>query len=279
MCELFALSARRPTVASFSLERFAARGAEPGRNLDGWGLVFYDGRSARVYREPEPAAGSPWLQFIERRRVPSTLVLSHIRHRTRGAMSLANTQPFARELGGRVHVFAHNGRLDGIDGLAETAGERFRPIGDTDSEIAFCLLLDRLSSLWSSGVIPSLDARLAVVAPFAAELRALGPANFLYADGDCLFAHGDRRTQADGRIAPPGLWLLARRCPFDRDARPLSGVAIDSLGAAQELTLLASVPLSREAWRPLWRGQLIAVKEGGVVMSIETDPLFGAAHD
>jgi predicted glutamine amidotransferase len=43
---------------------------------------------------------------------------------------LRNTQPFARELGGRTHFFAHNGMLPGIedDGRFET--RRFRRIGD-----------------------------------------------------------------------------------------------------------------------------------------------------
>ncbi len=45
--------------------------------------------------------------------LPTRLLISHIRHATRGALSLANTQPFGREFGGRTHLFAHNGRLEG----------------------------------------------------------------------------------------------------------------------------------------------------------------------
>ena len=32
----------------------------------------------------------------------------------------------------------------------------------------------------------------------AADLRAIEPANFLYADGDALFAHGHKRLQGGG---------------------------------------------------------------------------------
>src|SRR6516225_5990362 len=170
MCELFCLSSRLPTVVSFSLEAFARRGGRDSRNLDGWGLAYYDDGDARLYREPEPAGDSAWLSFVERRRVASTLVLSHLRHATRGRISLANTQPFARELGGRLHVFAHNGRLDDIEFQQAGRWDRFQPIGDTDSEIAFCILLQRLSELWRGSVEPSLDDRLAIVERFAADM-------------------------------------------------------------------------------------------------------------
>lgn len=264
MCELFCLSSRLATVVSFSLEAFARRGSRDGRNVDGWGVAYYDGCDVRLYREPEPAGDSIWLSFVERRRVASTLVLSHIRHATRGRISLANTQPFARELGGRLHVFAHNGRLDDIE--IRHAGEwnRFRPIGDTDSEIAFCILLERLSELWRGHVEPSLDNRLAIVERFAADMRQLGPANFIYADGNMLFAHGHRRIQADSMIAPPGLWQLQRRCSVDVDVDALreAGVAIEPVRQDQEVTLLASVPLTAEPWRPLAEGEVLVVKNG-----------------
>lgn len=251
-----------PTVASFSLERFAARGGHESRTVDGWGLAFYEGRDVRLYREPEPAGDSAWLTFIEGRRIASPLVLSHLRRATTGRVSLENTQPFVWELGGRIHCFAHNGNLPEIGARLGGSGGRFRPVGETDSEIAFCLLLERLRPLWTDGAVPDLDERFAVVARFAAEIRELGLANFLYADGDVLFAHGDRRMQTDGTIASPGLRQVARNCSVDRDALAQSGVLIATSAQSQELTLFASVPLSREPWVPLSCGELIAVRQG-----------------
>ena len=101
MCELFCLSSRLPTSVTFSLRKFADRGGLGSHNVDGWGVAFHDGREARLYKEPEPAGDSPWLAFIQERRLPTRLLISHIRHATRGALSLANTQPFAREPGER----------------------------------------------------------------------------------------------------------------------------------------------------------------------------------
>lgn len=267
MCELFCLSSRLPTRVTFSLRKFADRGGLGGHNVDGWGVAFHDGREVRLYKEPEPAGDSPWLAFIQERRLPTRLLISHIRHATRGALSLANTQPFARELGGRTHLFAHNGRLEGIDDRFAASKVRFRPVGDTDSEMAFCLLLERLSPLWDRGAVPPLAARLAAVAGLAEDLRPLGPANFLYSDGEVVFGHGHRRTQADGTIAPPGLWCLQRACAVDTEAPTPSGVTIEPGAGPQEITLLASVPVTGEQWRPLAEGEIVVVANGQVVLA------------
>ncbi|MDI1285824.1 MAG: class II glutamine amidotransferase [Reyranella sp.] len=265
MCELFCLSSRLPTRVTFSLRKFADRGGLGGGNVDGWGVAFHDGREVRLYKEPEPAGDSPWLAFIQERRLPTRLLISHIRHATRGSLSLTNTQPFARELGGRTHLFAHNGRLEGIDVPFAASAKRFQPLGDTDSEMAFCLLLERLSPLWDGGGVPTLAARLAAVTGFAAEMRSLGPANFLYSDGAVVFGHGHRRTQADGTIAPPGLWLLQRACAVDAEATAPSGVTIESGAGPQEIALLASVPVTAEQWRPLDEGEIVVVADGQVL--------------
>jgi predicted glutamine amidotransferase len=262
MCELFCISSRLPTIATITLQRFAARGGLNQHTIDGWGLAFFSGRDLQLYREPEPARHSTWLAFIESRRIPTQLLLSHIRHATQGAVTLANTQPFAREIGGRMHCFAHNGRLPSVEIQRAAELDTFHPVGDTDSEFAACLLFERLRQLWSRAEIPALSDRLTLVGRFAAQMRALGPANFFYSDGITLFAHGDRRTQADGGIAAPGLWRLHRSCAVDPDSLTGAGVHLDEPSGPQELTLFASVPLTDEPWQPLQEGEVIAVENG-----------------
>jgi glutamine amidotransferase len=266
MCELFCLSSLHPTRATVSLERFAQRGGYATHAIDGWGLALYDGHDVRLYKEPEPAADSQWLRFIEERRQPSQLLVSHVRHATEGSVCLANTQPFVRELGGRAHVFAHNGQLNAIAQKVPANGMRFAPLGETDSEVAFCILLERLSGLWEGVKVPSLEARWAEVARFASDMRTLGPANFLYSDSDALFAHGHRRIQSGGKIAPPGLWLLQRSCSIDNDAIVTKDMLQQGEPGPQELTLIASVPLSDEDWRPFDEGEIVIVRHGKVVI-------------
>ncbi len=264
MCELFAMSSRMATSFALSMHRLASRGSPGGHLADGWGVACYDGNDVRMLREPEPAAESAWIRFIGSHPLRSRIALAHIRHATQGNVSLANTQPFLRELGGRVHIFAHNGMLPGIEQTLGAACRRFRPIGNTDSEVAFCALLEALAPVWADGA-PAIEERLDTVTRFAAALRPLGPANFIYADGELLFAHGHRRTQADGHIAPPGLTMLQRRCAVDRDALPQAGVAVEPGPGLQLLTLFASVPLTDEAWRPLAEGEIVVARDGEVI--------------
>lgn len=267
MCELLALSMSQPARLTFSLHTLAARGGQDGTTHDGWGVAFYQGDDVALFREPSAAAGSPLVRHLESEGPSTRLAISHIRHATQGSVCLANTQPFTRELGGRMHVFAHNGHLPGVeDSPAMALGAR-RPVGQTDSEHAFCALLERLRPLWQDGRVPPLEARLALLAGFAEELRALGPANFLYADGDALFAHGNRRIQpALGRIEPPGLWMLSRHCtPPEPGPGQHGGVSVAQ--GERAIVWFASVPLTAEAWRPLAEGELVAVRDGEVLAS------------
>jgi glutamine amidotransferase len=262
MCELFGFSSRLPTTASFSLHRLAARGFAPQLNVDGWGLAFQDGRDARLYKEPEPAGDSAWLSFILEREIECALAISHIRHASQGALTHANTQPFQRELAGRTHVFAHNGDLRGLPALEQRHADRFWPIGETDSERAFCILLQRLAPLWDAARPPSIAARRAVFETFAAEMRQHGEANFLYSDGDLLFGHGHRRLDAAGHPTAPGLWCVEETSPLHKDALAAQGVALGPHKVGQSISMLASVPLTDEAWRPLAEGKVVVLRGG-----------------
>jgi predicted glutamine amidotransferase len=269
MCELLAMSSLEPATLSISLEAFSERGGLYAPHKDGWGAAFYSGRDARRLRETGAASRSSGIRFLREQEYRSNLVLAHVRQATKGAVSLENTQPFARELGGRMHVFAHNGDLIGLEEATAADLGRFRPIGDTDSEHAFCLLLARLEPLWTGPEAPSLESRLAVVTAFAALLRPFGPANFLYADSEYLYVHGHERTQeTTGHIEPPGLHTLCRTCPSKREGRaprPIEGLTIGLTEGRQRVTLVASVPLTREAWEPVEGGEVLAIRGGQIV--------------
>ena len=262
MCELFAMSSRVPATLGFSLERLARHGGADGPHRDGWGLAFYEGPDCLLLREPRPASESPLMQFMERQGLRTRFGLCHIRLATFGRRSLPNTQPFARELGGRMHVFAHNGDMPALADRPVRRGARFLPVGDSDSEQGFCGLLSSLAPLWDAarGQVPDLAPRLAVIAEYARELRALGPANFIYADSDALFVHADRRTQNDGVLRPPGLYLLQRCCWRSAPELAESGVSLSTI--RQDVALVASVPLTDELWEPLGEGDLVALRDG-----------------
>jgi len=262
MCELFCLSSGQPTTVTFSLERLARHGALGQANVDGWGLAFYDDRDVRLYKEPEPAGESAWLTYILGRDLETGLAISHIRRASQGALTHANTQPFTRELAGRMHVFAHNGDLRGLPGLEPDALEVFTPVGETDSELAFCLLLESVAPLWLRPEPPSAEERLAVVTAFAEEMRARGEANFLYSDGELLFAHAHRRRPFDGVHGQPGLWRLDCGATMKTDTMARHGVNIAAPSEARPITLVASVPLTEDAWVPLKEAEIAVLQAG-----------------
>jgi glutamine amidotransferase len=263
MCELLALSCNRSVDVVLSFSELARHGGETGAHTDGWGVAFYEGADAMVVREPHAAARSAWVKCLAENPFTSRTVIAHIRKATQGEISLRNTQPFQREFGGRIHVFAHNGNIQGIVPLQHMATDRFTPVGDTDSEAAFCLFLNRLSAAAPGSGSPPFELTWQLFLQLARELMSYGPANILYSNGTHIFAHADRRWQVSGRIEPPGLMLLERQCAPEPISNDYSGISF--AGDVQTVALLASVPLTAAGWRPLARGTVIALADGRVV--------------
>ena len=263
MCELFALNSRFPANVALSMSEFARHGGDTKPHKDGWGIAFFAGRDVRLIRDTDAAADSPCVDFLRHHQYRSRLVISHLRLATVGKVTLANTQPFGRELAGRMHLFAHNGDLPGIEALPSASRPRFQPIGETDSEIAFCRLLEQLTAIWDAPEPPSLADRHQVVRHFADEIALLGPANFIYADGEYLFAHGDKRSQS-GREGyhPPGLHWLCRSCSAEQAHPQIDGITLSFSSQWQQVALIASVPLTDGPWKPFAGGELAVFRDG-----------------
>ncbi len=262
MCELFAMSASVPHDVCYELDLFAAEGGEKHRNRDGWGILFAQDRDAYLFREPEPASTSELSKMVVRDEHPCRHLMAHVRRASAGRPALANTHPFDRVVHGRRHAFAHNGDLKGIEDHSDARECLPHRIGDTDSELAFLMLLARLQAAGSSDAA----ARFDVFARFSAEMRELGSANFLFFDGEYLFVHADRRRfeTATGLTEPrePGLNIRSFDDRHTGQKWEAAGASIDEISGP--LHLFASVPLDPEGWVPLQRGTAMAVKDGTI---------------
>ncbi|MEX2479313.1 MAG: class II glutamine amidotransferase [Gammaproteobacteria bacterium] len=64
MCELLGLSSNLPATVNFSLTVFAEHGGHTDNHTDGWGIAYYEGKDARLLKEPEAAADSTWIRFL-----------------------------------------------------------------------------------------------------------------------------------------------------------------------------------------------------------------------
>ncbi|WP_373089614.1 class II glutamine amidotransferase [Sneathiella sp.] len=262
MCELFAVSSPHRVAIDYSLNEFSRHGGLSHLNKSGWGMSFQQNSDTLLIKEAKPAFDSPWVKFVAEQQTRSHCIIAHVRYATTGEAVYEDTHPFKREAYGRAHVFAHNGDLADFRAALPLAGMPFKPMGETDSEHAFCYMLDKLAPLWREG-IPPVERRLAVIAAVAAEIRELGSSNFLYSDSDCLFVHSDlRRFDENGIFGPrraPALHWIDRR---DLHASGLNVTSPDS--ASHNAMMFASVPLSDDDWQPLPRGSVLAVRNGKI---------------
>ncbi len=272
MCELLGLSSRGDVAFCYSLEAFALHGGATHANKDGWGVSFRSGRETFLVKEAAPASDSPWVRLMESEEIDTSLVLAHVRRASQGQLTLENTHPFKREMGGRVHVFAHNGDVSPVIETFPRRAAHHQPVGDTDSEHAFCLLLERLYGAWvGPGDEPDLDARMQILAEFGRDLRSFGTANFLYSDNEFLFVHADKRRYDDGGVVSeprwPGLQLFQHH---GGEAKRFSAAGV-AVGASEgPMTVVASLPLyDEEEWEPIPEGTVLALREGEIVARVD----------
>ena len=267
MCELLGMSSSRKTVINVSLSVLAERGENPNYHGDGWGIAFHDEDDVRLIKDTGPAKNSEWVKFIQGQEIKCHDVIAHIRKSTIGVVKYSNTHPFTRELLGTVHSFAHNGTMTDVltDSLFKT--NHYNAIGDTDSEHSFCYLMDRMYDLWRKYPgTPPIEERFQLIDEFASQMRKLGPCNFLYSDGETLFAHGhERHDPATKKVSWPGLHFLNHPCSAEDE-----GIHIK--GDPQHVVLFASVPLNKENWIPLEKGEIIAVNKGKIWGSKSANP-------
>ncbi len=254
MCELLALSANTPTDMTFSFRGLVRRGGDKGDHVDGWGLASFDpvGNRVTIYREQTPAAFCPLAAKVASLDLKAHCSIAHIRKATQGVVALENCHPFHRHWHGYDWVFAHNGDLR--QGPLPTC-DRFVPLGSTDSELAFCWILNELAT---GNVDLSDDAAVfANLIRCADSLASKGIFNCLLSNSQWLFAYGGTK-----------LHLLTRRAPFTTATLADDDLQVDfsKVTAPDDVvTIVSTEPLTTdECWRPLLPGEALFLVHGEV---------------
>lgn len=246
-----------PTDIVFSFSGLALRGGARGPHADGWGLALYEGRAVRTFLEPAAAANSTLAAYVRNNPIKTLLAIAHVRKRTRGQVCLANTHPFVRELWGRHFTFAHNGTVRGVK--RHRLG-RFTPIGNTDSEYAFCALMHRIERAFPGGY-PGTHALARAVAKAGAEIGKNGTFNFLLGDGSQLFA----------RCATK-LCYIVRCAPFKKATLSDDDLSVDFAEVTtpkDRVAIIATAPLTRdEQWTMGRPGEMWVFRKGRLVATL-----------
>lgn len=262
MCELLGMSANVPTDICFSFTGFLHRGGGTGPHRDGWGIAFYETGGYRDFRDPHPSVRSPIARLITDYPIKSHIVISHIRQANVGGVRLANTHPFTREMWGRTWCYAHNGQLEGWQTLPLGV---YRPVGDTDSEHAFCWLLATLRERFPQ---PPADVTDEVSTEqylplwqllhgLCEELRSQGVFNLLLADGEFLYTYCSTKLAHTTRRAPFGKAELS-------DAELTVNFA-EHTTPDDVVSVIATEPLTHnEAWTRMEPGELLVWRHGHI---------------
>jgi glutamine amidotransferase len=253
MCQLLGMNCNTPTDVRFSFAGFAQRGGHTDHHADGWGIAFFQGCGARLFIDTDAACHSPVAELIRRYPIKSRNVISHIRKATEGAVALENCHPFVREQWGRHWVFAHNGDLKDY---APPLHGHCRPVGDTDSERAFCWLLQELAQAYADA--PTVDELTHTLRRLVPQAARFGTFNFLLSNGQALWAHATTK-----------LCYVTRQHPFARAHLADQDLAVDfaeHTTPSDRVTVVATTPLTTdEQWTPFAPGEIKVFQDGALL--------------
>jgi predicted glutamine amidotransferase len=259
MCQLLAMNCNVPTDICFSFTGFQARGGLTDDHKDGWGICFFEGKGVRQFLDPNPSSHSPVADFVRTYPIKSMNVIAHIRKATQGEVKLENTHPFVRELWGRYWSFAHNGDLKNF---SPNLDGHYHPVGNTDSEKAFCYILQEMQRKFGKN-LPSESDLFQHLHRLTLDLAQFGVFNFLFSNGEMMVAHCSTK-----------LAHIVRKAPFTHAQLKDRDVSVDfSLVTTShdKVAVIATIPLTEnEEWTIHPAGTLLLFRAGDLNQSSKT---------
>ncbi len=251
MCQLLGMNCATPTDITFSFRGFSQRAGITSDHSDGFGIAFFEDKACRLFVDNQSAVESPIAELVRNYPIKSRNVIAHIRKATQGKITLENSHPFIRELWGRHWIFAHNGDLHHFD---PALSGHFTPVGNTDSERAFCYLLDQMVQKFGF-VEPSLEQLFELLTEISPKIAEHGTFNFCLSNGQALFSYATTKLH----------WLV-REYPF----KPAQLIDIDVEVDFSQVTtpedrvaVITTEPLTQnETWQAFSPGEMILFQQG-----------------
>lgn len=268
MCQLLGMSCNVPTDIRFSFAGFRKRGGLTDHHEDGFGIAFFEksrcqssktGTGLRLFHDDKPSSSSPIAELINHYPIKAINAIAHIRKATQGNRCLANTHPFVREVWGEQWVFAHNGQLSAsfCEQMANCDNPAYyQAVGSTDSEKAFCYLLNELKTTFHQK--PDEEVLFCFLKDKCRALSQFGLFN-------CLLSNGDWQLAYAGSL----LFYLTRQAPFGKAILADDELSIDFSQVTTDhdcVTILATIPLtSNEKWQQLFVNECLVFRNGRVI--------------
>jgi glutamine amidotransferase len=239
MCQLFAISSKKPQVINSLLEEFFTYSVE---HPHGWGYADLSPKNHFIFKSAEPAYASEQAKLLVSCPLTVTDALAHIRYATVGDIEVQNAHPFtAEDVSGRQWTLIHKGTVFSSD-LLDTYFHTQE--GSTDSERILLYLVDRINEeTKKKGSLLEPDERFALFETITTELSPNNCVNLIVYDSDQFLIHANYQTAL-------------------------------SIFNADETVMFCTSPLSSvapgEDWTPLELCTAFAYKHGRLLFSGET---------
>ena len=259
MCQLLGMNCATPTDITFSFRGFSQRAGVTSDHCDGFGIAFFEDKACRLFVDNQSAVESPIADLIRNYPIKSRNVIAHIRKATQGKITLENSHPFMRELWGRHWIFAHNGDLHGFQ---PALSGHFTPVGNTDSEYAFCFLLDQLVERFGYQE-PSIQDIFQVLQEVAPQIAEHGTFNFCLSNGQALWSYATTKLH----------WIV-REYPFQHAQLIDLDVEVDFSEVTtpeDRVAVITTEPLTQnEQWTAFRAGEMILFQQGRPILHAMT---------
>lgn len=277
MCRLYGFLATQPTKlecslvsAQNALQTQSDRDSRGIRNADGWGIAHWVGDDREVIRSTMPAFADELFAEIASE-IWSEAAIAHVRAATVGGVSDENTHPFTFG----TWAFAHNGTIPAFDHVSTRLdiGPFGPPDGQTDSELAFLWLLNRMKDYGLEPEEPAddLEPIVALLADGVLELVDMAVRSGASEQPKLNFLISDGRHLAASRWGNSLYWTFRRGI---RDCAVCGASHCPAADDDYRSVVVASEPITNENWIAIPEGSVFGVEPGARTV---TRDLLGAA--
>ena len=228
----------------------------------GWGIAWYpnDNQAAFVKKDPVARGTDVQMESLDDwNNFRSTVFFCKAKGAARG-YTYNEMQPFSRSFAGQDWLFMHNGDLD-RQKLAQLHLDKSRflePLGNTDSELAFCYLLGKVIATEARKLS---DVPSDILHSWFQQLDALGSADMCISDGvtiACFYGTQSERKLYYTRLSPPDY-------PHELNSETVTIGLNDPRDTYRTSLIVSSTAYDAGSWMPMQPGQLLIAKRGAII--------------
>lgn len=269
MCQLLGVNSKNPADIGFSFSGFRRRGGLTDDHVDGFGVAYFEPTGLRIYCDDRAAMDSPIAELVANAKIKALNTIVHLRKSDDSL--LRNAHPFVREIWGESWAFSHNGKMTieqatDSDPIRQGVSHYYCPVGDTDSEFAFCYLLNQLKDNFEQK--PDDKTLFGFLTEQCRFLADYGLFNCLLSNGDWLLSYANTL-----------LFYVTRQAPFGLATLVDADISIDFQQVNEPddvITVLATIPLTtNEDWQQLAVNECVIFAEGRIAhQDIPKQPIY-----